>query len=75
MTASIWSAGPHPGRCWPGGGGRIVNIASVVGLAAMRLQCAFAAAKAGVVHLTRAMALELGPQGVLDQRGGPGLGD
>ena len=52
--------------------GRIVNIASVVGLAAMRLQCAFAAAKAGVVHLTRAMALELGPQGVLTNAVAPG---
>jgi NAD(P)-dependent dehydrogenase (short-subunit alcohol dehydrogenase family) len=46
------------------GGGRIVNIASVVGLTALRLQCAFAAAKAGVIHLTRAMALELGPAGI-----------
>ena len=46
-------------------GGRIINIASVVGLAAMRLQSPFVAAKAGIIHLTRSMALELGPQGVL----------
>ena len=45
--------------------GRIINIASVMGLVPARLQCAFVAAKAGVVNLTRAMALELGPQGVL----------
>jgi NAD(P)-dependent dehydrogenase (short-subunit alcohol dehydrogenase family) len=43
-----------------GGGGRIVNIASVVGLVPLRLQSAFAAAKAGVINLTKAMALELG---------------
>jgi NAD(P)-dependent dehydrogenase (short-subunit alcohol dehydrogenase family) len=55
-----------------GRGGRIVNIASVVGLAAMRLQSAFVAAKAGVVHLTRSMALELGPQGVLTNAIAPG---
>ncbi len=55
-----------------GGGGRVVNIASVVGLAAMRLQSAFAAAKAGIIHLTRAMALELGPQGVLTNAIAPG---
>jgi NAD(P)-dependent dehydrogenase (short-subunit alcohol dehydrogenase family) len=55
-----------------GEGGRIVNIASVVGLAAMRLQCAFAAAKAGIVHLTRAMALELGPCGVRANAIAPG---
>jgi 3-oxoacyl-[acyl-carrier protein] reductase len=34
---------------------RIVNIASVLGLVPARLQCAFVAAKAGVVNLTRAM--------------------
>lgn len=55
-----------------GGGGRVINIASVVGLAAMRLQSAFAAAKAGIIHLTRAMALELGPQGVLTNAVAPG---
>jgi NAD(P)-dependent dehydrogenase (short-subunit alcohol dehydrogenase family) len=46
------------------GGGRIVNIASVVGLVPLRLQCAFAAAKAGVINLTKAMALELGTAGI-----------
>ena len=44
--------------------GRIVNIASVVGLVPLRLQCAFAAAKAGVINLTKAMALELGADGI-----------
>jgi NAD(P)-dependent dehydrogenase (short-subunit alcohol dehydrogenase family) len=46
-------------------GGRIVNIASVLGLAAIRLQSPFTAAKAGIVHLTRSMALELASQGVI----------
>ena len=55
-----------------GEGGRIVNIGSVVGLAAMRLQCAFVAAKAAVAHLTRAMALELAPQGILTNAVAPG---
>jgi 3-oxoacyl-[acyl-carrier protein] reductase len=44
--------------------GRIVNIGSIAGLMPLRLQCAFVAAKAGVAHLTRAMALELGPAGI-----------
>jgi 3-oxoacyl-[acyl-carrier protein] reductase/2-deoxy-D-gluconate 3-dehydrogenase len=55
-----------------GRGGRIVNIGSVVGLAAMRLQSPFVAAKAGIIHLTRSMALELGPKGVLTNCVAPG---
>ena len=54
------------------GHGRIINIASVVGVTALRLQCAFAAAKAGIIHLTRAMALELGPKGILVNSLAPG---
>ena len=52
--------------------GRIINIASIAGLVPLRLQCAFIAAKAGVVNLTRAMALELGPLGILVNGIAPG---
>jgi 3-oxoacyl-[acyl-carrier protein] reductase len=45
--------------------GRIINISSVLGLVPARLQSPFVAAKAGVINLTRAMALELGSHGVL----------
>jgi NAD(P)-dependent dehydrogenase (short-subunit alcohol dehydrogenase family) len=41
--------------------GRIVNIASTAGIAALRLQSNFVAAKAGVIRLTQAMAMELAP--------------
>ena len=44
--------------------GVIVNIGSVLGLVPIRLQCAFAAAKAGMLHFTRSHALEAGPYGV-----------
>jgi NAD(P)-dependent dehydrogenase (short-subunit alcohol dehydrogenase family) len=44
--------------------GRIVNIASVLGIVPARLQCAYTAAKAGVVNLTQTMALELAPHGI-----------
>jgi 3-oxoacyl-[acyl-carrier protein] reductase len=54
------------------GGGRIVNIASIAGLVPLRLQSAYVAAKAGVVNLTRSMALELGPQGILSNCVAPG---
>lgn len=54
------------------GGGRVVNISSVLGLVPARLQCAFAAAKAGVINLTRAMAIELAPRGILVNCVAPG---
>ncbi len=54
------------------GSGRIINIASIAGLVPLRLQCAYVAAKAGVVNLTRAMALELGPHGILVNGIAPG---
>jgi 3-oxoacyl-[acyl-carrier protein] reductase len=52
--------------------GRIINISSVLGVIPARLQCAFTAAKAGVVHLTRTMAIELGEHGILVNCVAPG---
>jgi 3-oxoacyl-[acyl-carrier protein] reductase len=43
------------------GGGRIVNIASVAGLAPSGSSIAYAVSKAGLVHLTRCMAVGLAP--------------
>lgn len=52
--------------------GRIINIASIAGLVPLRLQCAFVAAKAGVINLTRAMALEMGADGITVNAIAPG---
>jgi 3-oxoacyl-[acyl-carrier protein] reductase len=53
-------------------GGRIINIASVLGVIPARLQCAFTSAKAGIVHLTRTLAIELGEHGILVNCVAPG---
>ena len=54
------------------GSGRIINIASVAGMVPLRLQSPFVAAKAGVINLTRSMAIELGQYGVLVNAIAPG---
>ena len=48
----------------PDGSGRIVNIASVLGLRGVPDQTAYCAAKHGVVGFTRALALAVAPRGI-----------
>ena len=45
-------------------GGSIINIASILGLNVKKAVAAYCASKAGVIQLTRAMALELGGRGI-----------
>jgi NAD(P)-dependent dehydrogenase (short-subunit alcohol dehydrogenase family) len=52
--------------------GSIINIASVAGVVALRLQVAFVAAKAAILKLTEAMACELGPHGIRVNAVSPG---
>jgi NAD(P)-dependent dehydrogenase (short-subunit alcohol dehydrogenase family) len=49
----------------PQGGGRIINIGSNFGVVAFQGRSVYAAAKAGVHHLSRALSLEWAKQGVL----------
>ncbi|MGH9159739.1 MAG: SDR family NAD(P)-dependent oxidoreductase [Vicinamibacteraceae bacterium] len=48
----------------PQGGGKIINIGSNFGEVAFRMRSVYAAAKAGVHHLSRALSLEWAKQGV-----------
>src|SRR5439155_6278740 len=48
----------------PQGGGKIVNIGSNFGVVAFKSRSVYAAAKAGVHHLSRALSLEWAKQGV-----------
>lgn len=56
-----------------GGKGRIVNLASTLGLVAGPNRAAYTASKHGVVGLTKQMALELGERGVRVNAVAPGV--
>lgn len=47
-----------------GKGGSIINIASLLAFRVAKQLSAYSSAKAGLVHLTRAMAVELAPHGI-----------
>jgi NAD(P)-dependent dehydrogenase (short-subunit alcohol dehydrogenase family) len=57
------------------GFGRIVNLSSVGGLRGGPMLVHYAAAKAGVVGFTKALAIDLGPRGVTVNAVAPGLVD
>ncbi len=52
--------------------GSIINMASIAGVVALRLQIGYVAAKAAIVKMTEAMACELGPYGVRVNAVSPG---
>ena len=52
--------------------GSIINISSIAGVVALRLQIGFVAAKAAIIKMTEAMACELAPSGIRVNAVSPG---
>lgn len=55
-----------------GGGGAVVNIASISGLRASTLRVAYGTSKAALIHLTKQQAAELGTRGIRVNAVAPG---
>jgi meso-butanediol dehydrogenase / (S,S)-butanediol dehydrogenase / diacetyl reductase len=55
-----------------GGGGAVVNIASISGLRASTLRVAYGTSKAAIIHLTKQQAIELGNAGIRVNAVAPG---
>ena len=68
MLAAQHAARDMASRGW----GRIVNIASIAGLAAGTGRTAYGASKAGIIGLTRQMAIELAADGITANAVAPG---
>ena len=55
-----------------GGGGAVVNIASISGLRASTMRVAYGTSKAAIIHLTKQQAIELGNAGIRVNAVAPG---
>ena len=62
LTAVFWACRAGIPRMLEGEGGSIINTASVLGLVGSEGYVAYGPAKAGLIALTRQIALEYGPQ-------------
>lgn len=73
VLSLFWLCGAAAEIFKAGGGGRIVNLASGAGLAGGAFTGVYHASKHAVVGLTRSLALELGPAGVVVNAVCPGF--
>lgn len=64
LTGAWWVAQEAARRMSANGGGSIVNIASILGFRVSKTTSVYAISKAGVIQMTKAMALELARENI-----------
>ncbi len=73
LMGNVWLTQAAVKRMRAGGGGKIINVASIVGLSPGRYQGIYSVTKAGVISLTKTLATELGPDNIQVNAIAPGL--
>jgi len=73
LMGNVWLSQAAVPAMRRSGGGKIINIASIVGLNPGRFQGIYSATKAGVISLTKSLAFELGPDNIQVNAIAPGL--
>ena len=73
LMGNVWLSQAAVRHMRAGGGGKIINIASVVGINPGRYQGIYSITKAGLISLTKTLALELGPDNIQVNAVAPGL--
>ncbi len=73
LMGNVWLTRAAVRHMRAGGGGKIINIASIVGINPGRNQGIYSITKAGIISLTKTLALELGPDNIQVNALAPGL--
>lgn len=73
LMGNVWLTQAAVPAMRKSGGGKLINIASIVGLNPGRYTGIYSATKAGVISLTKSLAFELGPDNIQVNAIAPGL--
>lgn len=73
LMGNVWLTQAAVKQMRGSGGGKIINVASIVGLNPGRYQGIYSLTKAGVISLTKTLATELGPDNIQVNAIAPGL--